>query len=311
MIAEFTAILATPARQRDIVTRGARRDRREVRRRPAHRRSCRSTATCRWRTSSPRRTWSSPSPAAATPSAPGSTHYRSQQRGGKGVRGARAARRGHRRALLHDDDPPLAALLHQPGPRLPRQGLRAAGGRPRRQGPARRQPAGVPAGRADRPGARVRDYAQRRLPRARHQARAWSRRPGSADYDSNRAAAASSRSTCATATSWSAPAWPSRPTTCSSSRARASRCASTPTTRRCARWAASTSGVTGMKFRDGDALLAMSVVARGHRPRRVRRLRDRPRQAHHGLGVERSRAAAVSASRWPSCPTRAATSSGR
>ena len=39
----------------------------------AARRSCRPTATCRWRTSSPRRTSSSPSPAAATPSAPGST----------------------------------------------------------------------------------------------------------------------------------------------------------------------------------------------------------------------------------------------
>ena len=80
-------------------------------------------------------------------------HYRSQKRGGKGVRGRPAARRRHRRALLHDDDPPLAAVLHQPGPGLPGQGLRAARGRPRRQGPARGQPAGVPAGRADRPGA--------------------------------------------------------------------------------------------------------------------------------------------------------------
>ena len=41
-----------------------------------------------WRTSSPRRTSSSRSPAAATPSAPASDAYRAQRRGGKGVRGA-------------------------------------------------------------------------------------------------------------------------------------------------------------------------------------------------------------------------------
>ena len=52
------------------------------------------------------------------------------------------------------------------------------------------------------------------------------------------APAASSRSTCATATSSSAPAWRPAATTCCSSRARASRCASTRPTRRCARWAA-------------------------------------------------------------------------
>jgi DNA gyrase subunit A len=42
----------------------------------------------------------------------------------------RAARRGRGRALLHDDLAPLAAVLHQPRPRLPRQGVRAAGCRP-------------------------------------------------------------------------------------------------------------------------------------------------------------------------------------
>ena len=102
--------------------------------------------------------------------------YRSQRRGGKGVRGRAAARRRHRRALLHHDDAPLAAVLHQPRPGLPGQGLRAARGRPRRQGPARRQPAGVPARRADRPGAghaRLRGGA---VPGAGHQ-----RRPGEED----------------------------------------------------------------------------------------------------------------------------------
>ena len=50
-------------------------------------RSSPSTATCPSRTSSPRRTSSSRSRAAATPSAPKADLYRSQRRGGKGVRG--------------------------------------------------------------------------------------------------------------------------------------------------------------------------------------------------------------------------------
>ena len=70
--------------------RGARRDRRQVRRRAAHPDHRRTTATCRWRTSSPRRTSSSRSPAAATPSAPDVDLYRAQRRGGKGVRGRRS-----------------------------------------------------------------------------------------------------------------------------------------------------------------------------------------------------------------------------
>ena len=112
------------------------------------------------------------------------------------ARGA-AARRGHRRPLLHDHHAPLAAVLHQPGPGLPRQGLRAAGGRPRRQGPARRQPDGVPAGRADRPGAGGRATTRAAVPRARHAGAAWSRRPAWASTTA-RAAVASSPSTCAT-----------------------------------------------------------------------------------------------------------------
>ena len=115
--------------------------------------------------------------------------YRSQRRGGKGVRGRVAARRGHGRPLLHHDLAPLAALLHQPRARLPRQGLRAAGCRPRRQGPARRQRDGVPAGRADRPGAgrarlRVGGRTSCSPPRA-----GWSRRPASASTTAPAAAA--------------------------------------------------------------------------------------------------------------------------
>jgi DNA gyrase subunit A len=44
--------------------------------------------------------------------------YRSQRRGGKGVRGRAVARRGCGVALLHHDQPSLAALLHQPRPGL-------------------------------------------------------------------------------------------------------------------------------------------------------------------------------------------------
>ena len=77
--------------------------------------------------------------------------YRSQKRGGKGVRGHEAEAGRHRRPLLRLDDAPLAAVLHEQGPGLPGEGVRAAGRRPRRARPARGQPAGLPAGRADRP----------------------------------------------------------------------------------------------------------------------------------------------------------------
>jgi DNA gyrase subunit A len=40
----------------------------------------------------------------------------------------------HRRALLRHDDAPLAAVLHRPGPGLPGQGARAAGGEPQLRG---------------------------------------------------------------------------------------------------------------------------------------------------------------------------------
>ena len=87
-------------------------------------------------------------------------------------RARRAAARGRPgRPLLRHDDAPLAAVLHQPRPRLPRQGVRAARGRPRREGPARRQPARVPAGREDRAGARHPRLHQGRVPGAGHAAR--------------------------------------------------------------------------------------------------------------------------------------------
>ena len=95
-----------------------------------------------------------------------SDNYRGQRRGGKGVRGAQ---------LREDDlvDHFFVTTTHhwllfftEPRPRLPRQGVRAARGRPRRQGPARREPARVPAGREDRPGARHPRLRGRRVPGA-------------------------------------------------------------------------------------------------------------------------------------------------
>ena len=94
--------------------------------------------------------------------------YRAQRRGGKGVRGCAAAHRRHRGPLLRDHDPPLDPVLHQQGTGLPGQGLRAAGHGPGRPRPACGQPARVPAGRADRRGPRDPGLLGRALPGHRH-----------------------------------------------------------------------------------------------------------------------------------------------
>ncbi len=77
----------------------------------------------------------------------------------------------HRRPLLRLHHPPLAALLHQQGPGLPGQGVRAAGRRPGRPRPARGQPPRLPAGRADRPDPGDPRLRGRAVPGARHQGR--------------------------------------------------------------------------------------------------------------------------------------------
>ena len=69
-IAEYEAILASPERQRQIVSTELGRDHRASTATTGGPRSSPTTATCRSRTSSPRRTSSSRSPAAATPSGP-------------------------------------------------------------------------------------------------------------------------------------------------------------------------------------------------------------------------------------------------
>ena len=78
--------------------------------------------------------------------------YRAQRRGGKGIQGAHAEAGRHRRALLRHLDPQLDPVLHQQGPGLPGEGVRAAGGQPGRSRAARGQPARLPARGADRAG---------------------------------------------------------------------------------------------------------------------------------------------------------------
>ncbi len=87
------------------------------------------------------------------------------------------ARGGRGRALLRDHDAPLDPVLHQPGPGVPGQGIRAAGRRPGRQGTARREPARLPARRADRAGPRPARLRGRALPPACDPARAGEEDP--------------------------------------------------------------------------------------------------------------------------------------
>ena len=98
--------------------------------------------------------------------------YRSQRRGGKGVMGAQLEAGRHRRPLLRGLHPRLDPVLHQQGPGLPVQGLRAAGGQPHRPRPARGEHPRVPAGREDRPGHADQGLLGRAVPGAGHGPRA-------------------------------------------------------------------------------------------------------------------------------------------
>ena len=171
-IADYEDILASPERQRQIVRDELGEIVDQVRRRPAHpdhrlrrRRDRRGPDRRggRRRHDHPRRLRQAhqdrPVPGAAA---------RRQGRAGRA-----AADRRHRRPLLRHLDPPLDPVLHQQGPGLPGQGLRAAGGRPRRPRPARGEPAGVPAGRADRRGPRAPRLRGRAVPGARHPRPGW------------------------------------------------------------------------------------------------------------------------------------------
>ena len=58
-----------------------------------------------------------------------SDQYRSQHRGGKGIKGASLRGDDVGGALLCDHYAQLDSVLHEPGPRVPCEGLRAAGSR--------------------------------------------------------------------------------------------------------------------------------------------------------------------------------------
>ena len=151
-ISDYEDILASPERQRQIVGTELGRDRRQVRRRPAdrdhrlrrrhvHRGPDRRGG--RGRHDHPRRLRQ------AHPGRPVPGPAPRRQGGARRP----AADRRHRRSLLRHHDPPLDLVLHQQGPGVPGQVLRAARRRAGRPRPARGQPAGLPARRADRPGA--------------------------------------------------------------------------------------------------------------------------------------------------------------
>ena len=175
-IADLEDILAKPERQRAHRARRAGRDRRQVRRRPAHpdhrgrRRGCRRGSDRprgrrrhdhRDRLRQAHQDRPVPQPEA--------------RRQGRAGRRAQAGR--HRQPLLRLLHPRLDPVLHHAGPGVPGQGLRAARGLPHRPRPARREPAGLPAGGADRPGHP--DHAATRTRRTWcwPPATAWSRSP--------------------------------------------------------------------------------------------------------------------------------------
>ena len=189
-----------------------------------------------------------------------SDNYRAQRRGGKGVRGRAAAQRRRRRALLRDDHAPLAAVLHQPRPGLPGEGVRAARGRPRRQGPARGEPARVPAGRGDRAGPRHPATTRRRRTSCSRPATGRIKKTRLEEYDSNRAGGVIAINLRDGDELVAARLLGEGADILLVSAARACRCASRADDAALRPMGRATSGVTGMRFRDDDQLLSMDVV---------------------------------------------------
>ena len=257
MILDFEDILAKPERQRTIVSERAGRDRRQVRRRPAHpdrvlrRRHVDGgphPRGGRGRHDHPRRLRQ------AHPGRP--VPLAGPRRQGRARRPA--ARRRHGRPLLHHDVAPLAAVLHQPRPGLPRQGLRAAGLRPRRQGPARRQPAGVPARTSRSPRSSTCATTRSSPTSCSPPGTAWSRRPGSASTTPRARGGLIAINLQATATSWSART-SRRSTDDLLLVSRKAPVGALPRDRRasCGRWAGRPAASPGMKFRGDDSLLSL------------------------------------------------------
>ena len=127
--------------------------------------------------------------------------FKSQGRGGRGVSGRQAPRRGLHRPHRHHHGPRLPAVLLQPRAGVPAQGPRDPAEGPHGAGHGHHQPAPAPARRAD-PGdhrhPRLRDQP---VPVLRHPPRARSRRPASPST-TPRCGPGSSPSSSATTTSW-------------------------------------------------------------------------------------------------------------
>ncbi len=257
-IADLEDILADPARQRRIICRGAQGGRRQVRQGPAHpdhRRRRRPLDGGPDPRRGPRRDDHPRRLRQAHPRRP--VPHPEARRQGRPRRDAEGRRR--RRALHGDHQPPLAAVLHHRRPRLPHQGLQPPRGVARRQGRSRRRAAVLPARRADRPGAgdpRLRPGA---VPRAGHPQRPGQEDParrlqqpapgrrhrdqlprGRRRADRRRAGQRRRRHPAGLPQGAGDPV---------------------PGGRRELRpMGRATSGVTGMKFREGDQLLSMSVI---------------------------------------------------
>ena len=296
----------SPARHR---LRGARRDRPDATATTGARRSCRSTATCRWRTSSPRRTSSSRSPGAATPSAPGSTPTAASGAAARACAGRRCAARtwsttsSRRPRTTGCSSSPTSAASTAPRPtscRMPAATARAS-----------TSPTSWPSSRASRSPRCSRCATTRRRPTSCSPRRAGLvKKTRLAEYDSPRSGgliAVNLRDGDELVGAGLAEA----------SRRPAARLAQGPVGAlpRRRRHAAPDGALDLGRHRDEvpQRRLAAGDVgrARRHRPRRVRRVRVGAGQALEGRRSGTSRAAPSTASPSPSCPTRAATSSGR
>ena len=188
--------------------------------------------------------------------------YRAQKRGGKGVQGAGLKQDDivehffvcstHDWILFFTNKGRVYRAKAYELPEANRDGPR----------PARREPAGLPAGRADRPGHPDQGLRGRAVPGAGHPARAGQEvqaRPTS----TRTGPAASSRSTCATTTSWSAPCCARPTTTCCWFRRKGQSIRFSATDEALRPMGRATSGVQGMRFNADDELLSLNVVREG------------------------------------------------
>ena len=101
---------------------------------------------CRWKTSSPKRTYRRHHHPRGFAKRTRTDNYRSQKRGGKGVRGTQLRGDDVVEHFFVTTTHNWLLFFTNLGRVLPRQGLRDPRRRPRRQGPARSQPVGFPAG---------------------------------------------------------------------------------------------------------------------------------------------------------------------